>query len=96
MKNIKSIFANDDEWNLATKVWWAFFWRTWAFSLIAACVSLSIYHLTVRFMGIDPLVKEVMSVGLGVTVGMISGIWVVKHVLLSGFGKYNIRIVEKK
>jgi ABC-type sugar transport system permease subunit len=82
-------------WGDALRVWWAWFWRTVLFSLIVGFVLGGIlgFFLATRGYGEESI--EALSGLVGLLIGAVIGIVVMKHILEKGFGGFRLRVERR-
>lgn len=80
---------------LALKVWWSWCWRVMPLALIGSFVAGFIVILIDYLIGIDQKTGTTISAVLGGAIGLYLSVYIFYRLMVKGFGKYRLAVLEK-
>ncbi len=81
--------------DMALKFWWAQTWRALPLGVLVGAICSVAFMLFCKVAGVDPQVKLIMNIGLGMVVGLIMYLWILQRLFKNGFGGYRLVLVRK-
>lgn len=81
---------------LACRVWWAFTWRSVLLGLVCGALAGLVMGLITDILdfGKSPTLSMASSAA-GLALGVCASIWVMRRLMVKGFGRFRLVVVEK-
>ena len=80
---------------MGLKLWWAFTWRGAFFGILGAVLIGVVLGVVGAVIKLDPLVVGIASGVTGLIYGIYMMAWAVRRLMIKGFGRYRLVVVEK-
>jgi len=81
---------------LAVKVWWAWAWRSMLTVLALSMLAGFFFGIMGALMGIEQNTVSTIAGLTGFCIGLYFTVFFIKRLMVKGFGKYRLQVVEKE
>lgn len=80
---------------IGLKLWWAFTWRGAFFGVLGAIAIGVVLGIVGALIKLDPVIVAMASGIIGLVYGIYMMAWAVRRVMIKGFGRYRLTVVEQ-